>query len=138
MGKIIRLTESELVKLVKKVLQEQKIDKTKPYYFFTTSDKTNSFKPGPSKFVNIIPKDYYMQVIFNPKPNGGVILYDCSGQLKIGLPGSAGYRTTKTITYNDTLVTALNKTKYCKTGTYVNPNVNVKFGGQDNIDADIA
>ena len=116
-NKRYRLTENDLNRIVKKVLSEQSIKKG-PYYFFTDSGKKRALTPGPSNFQSIVPKSYYMAINFSPKPGGGVILYDCSGTLKVGKGNYAGYDTVKTIVYNDSLVEQLDKTKYCKNGAY--------------------
>lgn len=116
-GKRHRLTEEDLNRIVKKVISEQS-PSDKPYFFFTSPEKRVALKPGPSKFRNIIPKSYYMVINFEPKPGGGQILYDCSGTLKVGKGNYGGYDTVKTVVYNDTLVSKLDKSKWCKGGTY--------------------
>jgi len=118
--KVIRLTEQDLALIIKKVLSEGILPTDKPYYFFSDAAKKFALTPGPSKFAKAIPKASYFEVIMNPKPKGGTILYDCSGVLKLNLGGNMGYGATKTVVYNDTIVKLLNKSEYCKSGSYSN------------------
>lgn len=119
--KVIKLTEQDLAQIIKKVLSEGILPTDKPYYIFSDAAKKYAITPGPSKFVQAIPKASYFQIIMNPKPKGGTLLYNCSNELKLDLGGNMGYQSTNTVVYNDTLVRELNKSKYCKTGSYVNP-----------------
>jgi hypothetical protein len=119
--KVIRLTEQDLALIIKKVLSEGILPTDKPYYIFSDAAKKYAITPGPSKFVQATPKASYFEIIMNPKPNGGSLLYDCSGVIKLQLGGKMGYQATNTVVYNDTLVRELNKSKYCKTGSYTNP-----------------
>jgi hypothetical protein len=113
-----RLTESDLNRIVGKVLNEQNIPKG-PYTFFTTPDKRKYILPGGNKLTKLVPKGYYLELNFSPAPGGGRILYDCSGVLKLAKGSNyAGYDTVKTVVYNDTLVTKLDGSKYCKGGSY--------------------
>ena len=72
----------------------------------------------------------------NPKPKGGTLLYNCSGVLKLDLGSNMGYNATKTVVYNDTVVKFLDKSKYCNSGSYSNPeayslNTNTPSDGSD-------
>ena len=118
--RIIKLTERDLTQIIKKVLFEQSLPTDKSYYFFSDEAKKFPITPGPNKFVKVIPKASYFQIIMNPKPGNGILLYDCSGTLKLDKGGNMGYQTTATIVYNDTVVEKLNKSKYCSGGSYKN------------------
>jgi len=118
--RIIKLTERDLTKIIKKVLSEQSLPTDKSYYIFSDEAKKFPLTPGPNKFVKTIPKATYFQVIMNPRPGNGIILYDCSGTLKLDKGSNMGYQSTPTIVYNDTIVSILNKTKYCSGGSYKN------------------
>jgi hypothetical protein len=122
--KVIRLTEQDLALIIKKVLSEGILPTDKPYYFFSDAAKKFALTPGPSKFTKVIPKASYFEIIMEPKPKGGTLLYDCSGVLKLNLGGNMGYGATKTVVYNDTVVRELNKSKYCKSGSYINTDAN--------------
>lgn len=125
--KIIKLTELDLTRIIKKILSEGILPTNKPYYFFSDAAKKYAITPGPSKFVQAIPKASYFQIIMNPKPsNTGILLYNCSGVIKLDLGGKLGYTSTKKEVYNDTVVDALNKSKYCKGGKFTNPDVYTK------------
>jgi hypothetical protein len=41
--------------------------------------------------------------------------------LKLDLGGKMGYVGSKTVVYNDTIVKMLDKSKYCSSGSYANP-----------------
>jgi hypothetical protein len=119
--KVIKLTEQDLALIIKKVLSEGMLPTDKSYYIFSDAAKKFALTPGPSKFVKATPKASYFEIIMNPKPKGGNLLYDCSGVLKLNLGGNMGYSATKTVVYNDTIVKLLDKSKYCSTGSYANP-----------------
>jgi hypothetical protein len=56
--------------------------------------------------------------------------------LKLDLGGKMGYGATNTVVYNDTIVKLLDKSKYCSSGSYVNPdaytlNSNIPSDGSD-------
>ena len=119
--KVIKITEQDLAHIIKKVLSEGILPTDKSYYLYSDVDKNYAITPGPSKFVQATPKASYFQIIMNPKPKGGTLLYNCSGVLKLDLGGSMGYNATKTIVYNDTIVKFLDKSKYCSSGKYSNP-----------------
>jgi hypothetical protein len=118
--KVIKLTEQDLALIIKKVLSEGILPTDKPYYFFSDAAKKFPLTPGPNKFVKAITKASYFQIIMNPKPQNGTLLYDCSGVLKMDLGSNMGYGATKTVVYNDTVVRLLNQSKYCKDGRYTN------------------
>lgn len=120
--KIIKLTERDLTRIIKKVLSEGILPTDKSYYIFSDAAKNYAITPGPSKFVQAIPKASYFQIIMNPKPKGGTLLYNCSGVIKLQLAGNMGYVATNTVVYNDTIVKQLDKSKYCKNGKYTNEN----------------
>ena len=120
--KIIKLTERDLTRIIKKVLSEGILPTDKSYYIFSDAAKNYAITPGPSKFVQAIPKASYFQIIMNPKPKGGTLLYNCSGVIKLQLGGNMGYVATNTVVYNDTIVKLLDKSKYCKNGKYTNEN----------------
>lgn len=120
--KIIKLTERDLTRIIKKVLSEGILPTDKSYYIFSDAAKNYAITPGPSKFVQAIPKASYFQIIMNPKPKGGTLLYNCSGVIKLQLAGNMGYVATNTVVYNDTIVKLLDKSKYCKNGKYTNEN----------------
>jgi len=120
--KIIKLTERDLTRIIKKVLSEGILPTDKSYYIFSDAAKNYAITPGPSKFVQAIPKASYFQIIMNPKPKGGTLLYNCSGVIKLQLGGNMGYAATNTVVYNDTIVKLLDKSKYCKNGKYTNEN----------------
>jgi len=120
--KIIKLTERDLTRIIKKVLSEGILPTDKSYYIFSDAAKNYAITPGPSKFVQAIPKASYFQIIMNPKPKGGTLLYNCSGVIKLQLGGNMGYVATDTVVYNDTIVKLLDKSKYCKNGKYTNEN----------------
>lgn len=120
--KIIKLTERDLTRIIKKVLSEGILPTDKSYYIFSDAAKNYAITPGPSKFVQAIPKASYFQIIMNPKPKGGTLLYNCSGVIKLQLAGNMGYVATGTVVYNDTIVKQLDKSKYCKNGKYTNEN----------------
>jgi hypothetical protein len=122
--KVIKLTEQDLARIIKKVLSEGILPTNKPYYIFSDAAKKFALTPGPSKFVKAIPKASYFEIIMNPKPKGGILLYDCSGVLKLNLGSNMGYGATKTVVYNDTVVRELNKSSYCISGSYINPDAN--------------
>jgi hypothetical protein len=119
--RIVKLTEQDLAKIIKKVLSEGLLPTDKSYYFFSDAAKKFALKPGPSKFVKATPKASYFEVLMNPQPQNGLILYNCSGVLKLDLGGHMGYDSTKTVIFNDTVVKALNNSRFCKDGSYVNP-----------------
>jgi hypothetical protein len=119
--RIIKLTERDLTQIIKRVLTEQSLPTDKSYYIFSDAAKKFPLTPGPNKFVKAIPKASYFQIIMNPKPGNGILLYDCSGTLKLDKGGNMGYQSTTTIVYNNTIVEKLNKSKYCSGGSYVNP-----------------
>lgn len=119
--KVIKLTEQDLALIIKKVLSEGILPTDKSYYIFSDAAKKFALTPGPSKFVKATPKAAYFEIIMNPKPKGGTLLYDCSGVLKLNLGGNMGYGATNTVVYNDTIVKLLNQSKYCKSGSYTNP-----------------
>ena len=118
--KIIKLTERDLTRIIKKVLSEGILPTDKPYYIFSDAAKNYAITPGPSKFVQAIPKASYFQIIMNPKPKGGTLLYNCSGVIKLQLGGNMGYVATNTVVYNENIVKLLDKSKYCKNGKYTN------------------
>mgnify|MGYP000668179028 CR=1 FL=1 len=120
--KIIKLTERDLTRIIKKVLSEGILPTNKSYYIFSDAAKNYAITPGPSKFVQAIPKASYFEIIMNPKPKGGTLLYNCSGVIKLQLGGKMGYAATNTVVYNDTIVNLLDKSKYCKNGKYTNEN----------------
>ena len=120
--KIIKLTERDLTRIIKKVLSEGILPTDRSYYIFSDAAKNYAITPGPSKFVQAIPKASYFQIIMNPKPKGGTLLYNCSGVIKLQLGGNMGYVATNTVVYNDTIVKLLDKSKYCKNGKYTNEN----------------
>jgi len=122
--KVIKLTEQDLARIIKKVLSEGILPTDKSYYIFSDAAKKFALTPGPSKFVKATPKASYFEIIMDPKPKGGTLLYDCSGVLKLNLGGNMGYGATKTVVYNDTVVRELNKSKYCKSGSYINTDAN--------------
>jgi hypothetical protein len=124
--KVIKLTEQDLVHLIKKVLSEGILPTDKSYYFFSDAAKKFALTPGPRKFVKATPKASYFEIIMNPKPKGGTLLYDCSGVLKLDLGGKMGYGATNTVVYNDTIVKMLDKSKYCSSGSYANPDAYTK------------
>jgi hypothetical protein len=124
--KIIKLTEQDLAHIIKKVLSEGILPTDKSYYIFSDAAKKFALTPGPSKFVKATPKASYFEIIMNPKPKGGTLLYDCSGVLKLNLGGNMGYGATSTAVYNDTIVKLLNNSKYCKSGSYSNPDAYTK------------
>ena len=124
--KIIKLTERDLTRIIKKVLSEGILPTNKSYYIFSDAAKNYAITPGPSKFVQAIPKASYFEIIMNPKPKGGTLLYDCSGVLKLDLGGKMGYGASKTVVYNDTIVKMLDKSKYCSSGSYANPDAYAK------------
>jgi hypothetical protein len=119
--KVIRLTEQDLALIIKKVLSEGILPTDKSYYIFSDAAKKFALTPGPSKFVKATPKASYFEITMNPKPKGGTLLYDCSGVLKLNLGSNMGYGATNTVVYNDTIVKLLDKSKYCSTGSYTNP-----------------
>jgi len=128
MGKIVRLTESDLIKLVKKVLNEsaQEYNKeTKTYTLFYDAGKTSAI--GEYNLVGIKPGADRIIVTFTPtiqfRGVGGTnsIHYKCDGTLKLG--GRLNYEQNPAV-YNDTLLKKLNTSVYCNTGKYVNPNTN--------------
>ena len=119
--RIIKLTERDLTQIIKKVLSEQSLPTDKSYYISSDAAKKFPLTPGPNKFVKAIPKASYFQIIMNPKPGNGILLYDCSGTLKLDKGANMGYQSTTTIVYNNTIVEKLNKSKYCSGGSYVNP-----------------
>lgn len=118
--KIIKLTEQDLAHIIKKVLSEGILPTDKSYYIFSDAAKKFALTPGPSKFVKATPKASYFEIIMNPKPKGGTLLYNCSGVLKLDLGSNMGYNATKNVVYNDTVVKELDKSKYCKNGKYTN------------------
>ena len=120
--KIIKLTERDLTRIIKKVLSEGILPTDKPYYIFSDAAKNYAITPGPSKFVKATPKASYFEIIMNPKPKGGTLLYNCSGVIKLQLGGNMGYVATNTVVYNETIVKLLDKSKYCKSGKYTNEN----------------
>lgn len=124
--KIIKLTELDLTRIIKKILSEGILPTNKPYYFFSDVGEKYAILPGPSKFVKAVPKASYFQIIMNPKPKGGTLLYNCSGVIKLQLGGNMGYVATNTVVYNDTVVDALNKSKYCEGGKFTNSDVYTK------------
>jgi hypothetical protein len=132
--KIIKLTERDLTRIIKKVLSEGILPTNKSYYIFSDAAKNYAITPGPSKFVQAIPKASYFEIIMNPKPKGGTLLYNCSGVIKLQLGGKMGYAATNTVVYNDTIVNLLDKSKYCKNGKYTNENaytMNMPSDGSD-------
>lgn len=124
--KVIKLTEQDLALIIKKVLSEGLLPTDKSYYIFSDAAKKFPLTPGPSKFVQAIPKASYFEIIMNPKPKGGSLLYDCSGVIKLQLGGKMGYAATNTVVYNDTIVKLLNNSKYCKSGSYTNSDAYTK------------
>lgn len=118
--KVIKLTEQDLALIIKKVLSEGILPTDKAYYVYSDAAKNYALTPGPSKFVKAIPKASYFQIIMNPKPKGGTLLYNCSGVLKLDLGSNMGYNAVKTVVYNDTIVKFLDKSEYCSGGKYVN------------------
>jgi hypothetical protein len=124
--KVIKLTEQDLALIIKKVLSEGLLPTDKSYYIFSDAAKKFALTPGPNKFVKAIPKASYFEIIMNPKPRGGTLLYDCSGVIKLQLGGKMGYSATNTVVYNDTIVKLLNKSEYCKSGSYTNSDAYTK------------
>ena len=120
--KVIKLTEQDLALIIKKVLSEGILPTNKSYYVFSDAAKNYAITPGPSKFVKATPKASYFEIIMNPKPKGGTLLYNCSGVLKLDLGSNMGYNATKNVDYNDTVVKEFDKSKYCKSGKYTNEN----------------
>ena len=136
MGKIVRLTESDLIKLVKKVLKEsaQEYNKEKKTYtLFYDAGKTSAI--GEYNLVGIKPGADRIIVTFTPtiqfRGVGGtnLIHYKCDGTLKLG--GKLSYSQNPAV-YNDTLLNKLNTSNYCKTGSYINPNTNTFNQSSDN------
>jgi hypothetical protein len=128
MGKIVRLTESDLVKLVKKVLKESAQEynnTTKSFTFFYDAAKQspigefNIGTPKPSTDRIIVPITPTMQY----RGVGGTnsIHYKCDGTLRIA--GKLSYSQNPPV-YNDTLLKKLDTSIYCKTGKFINPNTN--------------